>query len=246
MSDLLFDQQISGATVAVASASDNIAPQIGLVGNGGATNDTTPTILGTIIGELNDDESVQVLRDGDIVGEATLDGAIWSFQDNLNPLGEIEGEYLYTAQVFDVAGNAGNGGQFSAQSEGLTLQVDTTAPAQRVVITQILSDQFGEPVIVPRGQATSDTTPTIVVTIGSLLDTGDNLQLLRTQGGSVQVIGQIDAQTAAGQQSFQFDDLVVAGSAVTYQAQVVDAAGLAGLPSSVYVVSISDPLNNLP
>ncbi len=90
----------------------------GIVPDGGATNDPSPTINGSIDGPLDPGDQVIVYRNGSAVGVATVTGTDWTFTDIQVP----EGRHVYTASVADRAGNR------SPATAGITIEVDGTAP----------------------------------------------------------------------------------------------------------------------
>jgi VCBS repeat-containing protein len=101
-------------TVVIANAEDNAGDIQGNVANGGVTDDTTPTLVGTA--KAN---AVVTIREGNnVVGTTTADAlGHWSF----TPTGvQSEGKHTYTASI-TVAGN-------TVTSAGFVITVDTTAP----------------------------------------------------------------------------------------------------------------------
>ncbi|WP_035374588.1 Ig-like domain-containing protein, partial [Acinetobacter gerneri] len=60
---------------------DNVDPVTGVVPNNGASNDTTPTLEGSIGSALNAGDVVVIKRDGVEIGTATVTGTSWSFTD---------------------------------------------------------------------------------------------------------------------------------------------------------------------
>ncbi|MDO6646717.1 Ig-like domain-containing protein, partial [Acinetobacter guillouiae] len=118
-------------SVIISTVTDDVAPGLGNVANGGSTNDTTPLLGGTISAGLNSGERVVILRDGAVVGTATVTGTTWTFAD----AGLVDGStYIYTARVEDAAGNRG------AISTNYSISVDSSAPTQTVVISNIVDD----------------------------------------------------------------------------------------------------------
>ena len=99
----------------ITSAADNADPFIGNVANGGATNDTTPTLGGTA--EAN--SSVTIYEGTTALGTVMADGGgAWSF----TTAGLAQGSHSFTAKATDAAGNQG------LASSSYTVTVDTTAP----------------------------------------------------------------------------------------------------------------------
>uniref|UniRef100_UPI00056854D9 Ig-like domain-containing protein n=1 Tax=Stenoxybacter acetivorans TaxID=422441 RepID=UPI00056854D9 len=106
-------------TVAIVNYGDDVGSKQGDFAFSVPTDDTNPTIKGSLSAALAAGEKVVVYRDGAEVGVATVTGSSWVFNDNANLADDT---YRYTAQVRDAAGNLG------PISTGVTLTVDTTAP----------------------------------------------------------------------------------------------------------------------
>jgi hypothetical protein len=117
--NILVDTVAPTATATVNGAVDDQPAVTGNLGNGAITNDATPTITGSISANLAPDESVLILRNGQPVGTADVNGQQWQFEEAALP----EGQYAWTAVVVDAAGNTGPTG---GAAFGLTL--DLTAP----------------------------------------------------------------------------------------------------------------------
>jgi|GEM_PF-1558738 len=102
----------------VPSAPDLVqTSDIGSSDTDNTTNDTTPTFTGTApVNTL-----IRLYADGDLVGSATSDGdGNW----NITPSAALAaGTYTFTARSVDNAGNE------SADSDALSVTIDTTAPA---------------------------------------------------------------------------------------------------------------------
>jgi len=90
-------------TAAIVDALDNAGPATGPVANGGVTDDVTPQLRGVLSGALASDEIVRVYRDGAVVGQASVNGADWTFQDGT----VAGGAHTWAARVVDGAGNVG-------------------------------------------------------------------------------------------------------------------------------------------
>lgn len=108
------------AVPTIDTINDDLAPTIGVVAKGGHTNDTTPTLSGTLTEALGSGEVVAVYRDGVKVGNAIIDasGTGWTFEDT----GVTDGEHIYTTRAEDAAGNKGT------ESTPYNIIVDTVAP----------------------------------------------------------------------------------------------------------------------
>jgi hypothetical protein len=90
-------------TAAIASVTDNVAPGVGTVRDGGTTNDSTPRLNGTVSQALEAGEELQVLRDDIVIGAAAVTGANWNFTDS----GLVNRDYDYNVRIVDAAGNVG-------------------------------------------------------------------------------------------------------------------------------------------
>ncbi|EGW7140143.1 BapA prefix-like domain-containing protein [Salmonella enterica] len=134
--------------------SDNVAP---VIGNNGATNDTTPTFSGT--GEIG--STIILYNNGSEIGRTTVgDNGSWNF----TPAALTPGTYIITVTETDVAGN------ISPPSASVTFAVDTTAPANPVIT--FAEDNVGDVQNnVVSGATTGDNTPVIHGTgdIGSVI-----------------------------------------------------------------------------
>jgi hypothetical protein len=73
-----------------------------MVANGGSTYDSSPTIKGTLSNGLSNGQTVEVFRDGQAIGVATVSGTGWSYTDSA----VSKGQHTYTAQVQSSAGNS--------------------------------------------------------------------------------------------------------------------------------------------
>ncbi|MFT3914154.1 MAG: hypothetical protein QM704_08545 [Anaeromyxobacteraceae bacterium] len=77
---------------------------LGAVTPGGFGTDTTPVVNGTLTAGLAADEALQVLRDGSLVGSATVSGTGWTYAE---AAALTLAAHAYAARVIDLAGNVG-------------------------------------------------------------------------------------------------------------------------------------------
>ncbi|MDK1417048.1 Ig-like domain-containing protein [Enterobacter hormaechei] len=134
----------------VVSYTDGEGERTGTYGASVATDDTSPLINGTLNRAPEDGEIVQLYRDGNLLGQVTMNGsASWSYQDN----GLLDGNHTYILRVTDKAGNY-------TESDGFVLNVDTSIPTTTAAIT---------------AQTTSDTTPIVSGTVSADLVNGEYL-----------------------------------------------------------------------
>ncbi len=212
------DTAAPAATVVIASVTDDVAPVVGNVANGGSTNDTIPVIAGTGA-EAN--STVSVFDNGTLLGTTTANGAgAWSF----TPSAALpQGAHSFTATSTDAAGNV------SAPSAAYAITIDTAAPAATVVIASVTDDVA--PVVgnVANGGTTNDTIPVIAGTgaeANSTVSVFDNGTLLGTT-------------TANGAGAWSFTPAAaLPQGAHSFTATSTDAAGNVSSPSAAYAVTI--------
>ena len=189
---------------------------------GSVTSDTTPALAGTLTAALPGGTVVRVLRNGANAGMALVSGTSWSFTDSAP-----EGAVSYTVRVEA-------GAVIGTASAAYAFSVDSIAPTQSVVVTQISDDYIGA---LADGASTADQTPTITGTLSATLAAGEQLRLRRTLVSSGAVVDQT-LSTASSSWTITESSLLPAGS-YTYQAQVFDAAGNVGAFSATRSVTIN-------
>ncbi len=131
--------------VSINKAVDNVGSKVGDLANNAATDDTTPTLVGT--GTAGAIVTISV-DGGAAVGSAVVDSSgNWSYTLPT----QSEGSHSYTATASNAAGTQG--------SASFNLTIDTTAPS--IPSIGLVSDDVGL-VQGPLGNgATDDTTPTL-------------------------------------------------------------------------------------
>jgi hypothetical protein len=202
---------------AITSATDNVGSIQGPLANGGVTDDTTPTLIGT--GEA--DSIVQIYATGTAIslGSAQVqsDGT-WTF----TVPARADGAYAFYAISTDPAGNV------SPQSIGFDLTIDTTPPVAPV-ITHALDDQGSVQGNLASGAATDDTTPTLV-------GTGEPLSIVHiTLNGGTLPIGSVQV---AANGSWSFTVPVQVEGNYTFTATSTDAVGLVSPVSGTFDLEI--------
>ncbi|MDX6020939.1 Ig-like domain-containing protein [Scandinavium sp. V105_16] len=140
------------ATVPVApvitSVADNTAPVIGVVPNGGSTNETHPAISGT--GEAG--STITLYNGAAVLGTTTVNaGGNWSFTPTT---ALTSGTWTITATATDAAGNTG------PASDIRSFTVDTAAPTIPT-ITTVFDDQGPVTGNLTSGAVTDDARPAI-------------------------------------------------------------------------------------
>ena len=137
----------------------------GPIASGGFATDTRPTISGTLSVAVGADEQVQVLRNGQDAGNATVNGTSWSLREAsaLAP-----GNYSYAARAKDPAQN------FGASGAAFTVTIIAGVPSAS--LTSITND--ANATIAP-GATTADATPTLNGVLSAALPSGHVVRVLR-------------------------------------------------------------------
>ncbi|WP_037076931.1 Ig-like domain-containing protein, partial [Rhizobium mesoamericanum] len=207
----------------ITAVNDDQPAVTGSVANNGYTNDLSPQVAGTISAPLGTGETVVVLRDGAVIGTATVSGTSWTFQDGGLADGSV---HTYTARVEDAAGNRGG------ISSGYTINIDASAPTQTVAISTVVDDAAPGLGSVANGGTTNDSQPELQGTLSAAL-AGNEVVAVYRDGVK------IGTATVTGT-SWSFTDGtgLTNGSTYSYTAQVEDAAGNTGPTSSAYGITL--------
>nr|WP_241602887.1 Ig-like domain-containing protein [Rosenbergiella nectarea] len=137
----------------IVSYTDDQGERQGNFGSMFSTDDTAPVINGTLSQAVGKGDTVQLFRDGVLIGLVTMtDSTHWTYQDN----GLSEGKHSYFVRVMDLAGNYTDSASFA-------LKVDTTVPTTVATINAV---------------TTSDTTPIINGTVSAPLENGEYIQVV--------------------------------------------------------------------
>ncbi|HDU8583890.1 TPA: VCBS repeat-containing protein [Morganella morganii] len=209
--------------VTITSVWDDVEPVIAKVDHKGWTNDASPDVNGTLSAALNAGEILSVYRDGNKVGNATVNGTSWTYHEE-SVL--ADGQHIYTAYVEDAAHNLG------AASNNYEINVDTIAPAQTVTLTEITDNKDPVTGKIPQGGETNDDTPTLHGTLSAALNAGEVVAVYRN---GVKVGTAVTSGT-----SWSYEDAGLAsGSQYTYYAKVEDLAGNVSQPSNDYSIALN-------
>lgn len=155
----------STAPTATATVVDFTDDALGSIAIGTFMTDTTPTVNGTLSAALGAGESLQVLRNGVLVGTATVTGTSWRY---VEPTALVSSPYSYQVRPIDAAGNVGaasNSGDFTLLG-GLPSPRITTATDDR---SQAIDN----------GGASTDNTPTFSGTLNAPLRPGYVVRMFR-------------------------------------------------------------------
>ena len=200
---LVIDRAPPLQTATISAVTDDQAAQTGTVATGGASNDLSPTLSGSISAPLASGDRIQVLRNGVVAGEATLNGTLWTFTDTVVPGTVLAANY--TVRAVDTAGNSG------AESTPYLVNLDTLAPGVPTIAIVAGDDRInfaeaGVPVLL-RGTAEASVTVNVawgLRNFSALADASGQWQLnvpaTEIPGNGVQLVSAI-AVDAAGNSS---------------------------------------------
>lgn len=221
--DIIFDNTAPTQSVIITGVADDVEPVIAKVEHKGWTNDASPDVNGTLSAVLNAGEILSVYRDGNKVGNATVNGTNWTYHEE-SVL--ADGQHIYTAYVEDAAHNPG------AASNNYEINVDTIAPAQTVTLTEITDNKDPVTGKIPQGGETNDDTPTLHGTLSAALNAGEVVAVYRN---GVKVGSAVTSGT-----SWSYEDAGLAsGSQYTYYAKVEDLAGNVSQQSNDYSIALN-------
>ena len=119
----IINDDIPTTTTAITAVNDNVGLIQGVVAAGARTDDTTPTITGTISAALAAGETLRIFNGATLLGSATVNNTnrTWSYIPTLPASAGTT--YNITARVADAAGNLGTA------SVARSFVLDTTAPS---------------------------------------------------------------------------------------------------------------------
>lgn len=149
--------------ISIDSVSDDAGDLIGTVENGGSTDDTTPTLTGTLGAALGAGQTVEIYNGGVKIGDAVVNGTSWSFTPSP---ALAEDSYSFSTAIVE-------GGLALVESDPYALGI-TAAPTVTVAITSA-DDDVGAVTgaIAAPGGTTDDTSPVLHGTYTGTLATGE-------------------------------------------------------------------------
>ncbi|MFL9667796.1 Ig-like domain-containing protein [Variovorax sp. AB1(2024)] len=207
--------------VAITAYIDDVAPNTGEYGTGTSTNDTTPTLKGTVSG-LKTGDVVQIYEGTTLLGTATVSGSAWTFA---TPALADGSTHSYTAAIADAAGNRGTA------SGAFSLTVDTTVPTQAVTIVSYTDDIGTNRGDFASGTSTDDTAP---VLNGKLSEAIGATDVVRIYEGTT-LLG---TATVTGTSWIFAVPALASGSTHSYTAAIADAAGNVGAASPAFTLTV--------
>jgi hypothetical protein len=228
-------------TVTITNVTDNVSPRTGNIANSGMTDDTSPTLSGTLSVALTGTQAVHIFRGGgdppglQDVGTVTMtDATHWTFTDSGMVMDTL---YSYNAYVFDQDGN------HSPSSETYTIVIETDSAADVLASNAGTSDGSAG----PRGEAAalSDISPDtgssnadFVTSNGHVTFNGVNAALGAGEQVQINIDGAWHNVTSSTGTTWSFDAVLPDGLYVV-QTRVVDQNGKAVSPATVQEVEVS-------
>ncbi len=208
--------------VSITGVTDDAGTVTGIVASGGATDDTTPTLTGTLSATLGAGEKVSIYDGATKLGEASVTGTNWTF----TPTALADGTHSFTAKIENSTGTA----EIASSSYSITTVEAPIAPTQTVAITQVNDNVGIQQGGLTSGQSMDDQTLALSGTLSDVLNTviGDTVVVYdgATKLGPTTVTGT----------SWTYTTGALSNGTHDLTARVENVAGLAGPTSMVFNV----------
>ena len=201
-------------SVVITALRDNLGILKGPIAEGANSNDTTPTLTGTLSAALGSSETLRVYRNGATAGTATVSGLNWTYTPTTPLAGN--GIHSFTAAVVNGSGLSGQ------VSDPRSMVLDATAPTQTVTISGVIDNSDPVQGAIAAGGRTNDTTPTISGNLSAPLGEGETLKLYN--GNTFLVDALVDSTTL----TWTATPTLAANGTYTLRARVQDQAGNQG------------------
>ena len=220
----------------ITTVNDNFGLIQGQVGNGTITDDSTPTITGTLSAALASGETLRIFKGATLLGTATVNNTTktWAYTPTPELLAAAGTNYSITARVVDADGTLG------PISAARSFYLDTIAPLTTAVIST-LTDNVGriQGYVAPGGFS-DDTTPTISGTLSAPLAAGESLQLFN----GATLLGSAVVNNYYKTWSFIPTLPATPGTTYSIKARVADSAGNLGPASEArsFTLTTTTPL----
>ncbi|MCM5571737.1 Ig-like domain-containing protein [Burkholderiaceae bacterium FT117] len=208
-----------GGGINASEAADGATVRVDLAGTGAAAGDRVLVRAGdTLIAEH-------------LISGAEIGGSVASVEISAAALAALgDGSFALSASVVDYSGNQG------AASGPFALTIDTAPPVAALLSATIVDDRRPGTGTVEDGGQTNDRTPTLLLTLDSVLADGETLQVLRDSGDGPVLAGEASPLTDS---VYEFTDSVDGRETYAYSARVVDAAGNATLLPLEYTIRVT-------
>jgi hypothetical protein len=162
-------QSTNTLTSAITAVADDHAPVTGNVNVGGATNDTTLALTGTVSAALGAGQTLNVYDGATLLGQATVSGTNWSFTTPV--LGG--GGHNLMVQVVDLLGTTG------PASAAHSVTVDTVAPATPSIDAVTIDNIVNAAEVGTSITGTAEANATVALSLG-----GNTRTVTATAGGT--------------------------------------------------------------
>jgi len=208
-----------GGGINAAEAADGTVVRIDLAGTGATAGDRVLVRTGdTLLAEH-------------VISGAEIGGNVASVEISATTLAELgDGSFALRAGIVDYSGNLG------AASAPYTLTIDATPPQATLLSATIVDDRRPGTGNVEDGGRTNDRTPTLLLTLDSVLAAGETLQIYRDSGSGPVLVGEAGRQSGS---VYGFTDSLDGRDTHVYSARVVDAAGNATLLPLEYTIRVT-------
>ena len=216
-------------TALISTISDDVGLLQGPLAAGARTDDTSPSLSGSLSAPLAASESLLIYNGTSLVGAASVSGQSWSFTPTLP--GAAGTTYSFTARV------ASSLGALGPSSPARSLVVDTSAPGISAVITGVVDNVGAIQGPVAPGASTDDSTPTLSGTITASLASGDTVRVFN---GSA-LLGSAVVNNTARTWTYTPGAALAAGS-YSFSVAVADAAGNLGALSTARPLTVDTTL----
>jgi len=215
-------------TARISTVTDDQGIVRGAVADGGASDDASLGLSGTLSAALARGETLRLFDQGTFIGTASVNGTGWAFTDTR---ALAHGQVVsYTARVASAAGLLG------AVSNGYAVNIDTSAPTTTAVVRALVDDVGPVQGTVAQGGTTDDTRLALSGTLGAALGSGETLRVF---DGSTLLGTALHSGT-----TWAYTDtrVLTNGQKVAYTARVADAAGNLGAAGTAYGATVVLPL----
>ncbi|SPL71105.1 HYR domain protein [Acinetobacter stercoris] len=228
--DVIVDTILPNQSTSITEIWDDVAPEKDVViSNNDYSNDTSPTLKGTISGQLQSNEFIAIYRDGELIAKLNATDLAgntdWSYTDKDLENGK---SYQYLARVEDQAGNEGG------DSNKYTINIDTDPPKQTVEIETVTDNVGASTGNFHSGEEIDDSEPTLNGSVSSPLAANEVIAIYRD---GVR-IGEI--KLATGVVSWSYTDRGLSDKTTyKYTARVEDASGQQGPESGIFSLTLN-------
>lgn len=225
---LTIDTTAPITTAAVTGVADDVGNVTGNIVRGGATDDTSLVISGTLNAALASGETVRIYDGTTLLGSATVDSVAltWHYSD-IRSLANGSTP-SYTAQIADSAGN------LSTAGNAYQVNIVTTGPKTTAAVTGV-EDSVG-PVTgnVANGGSTDDTSLVVSGTLSGALAIGETVHIY----DGMKFLGTATVNTGAATWSYTDIRTLSNGDKPSYTARITDSLGVQSTVGKAYSVTI--------